>query len=141
MTNSKNILLALVALLSCVGFAIVVGISFYSPEKVDAAAPPGIAPQVATTSRMVVGPQQNVFLFGTTTNESRYQCASRIITTAGQPIMLSFGTVSSTTLSATYGHLQAASTTIAYDASIYGCGYMTAYGYNASTSITVTETR
>ena len=112
--------------------------------RAQASAPIGLPATVATSSTLSVGPQNNVWTgLGTTTPtaEARQQCAARIITTVGQPIMLSFGAISSTTLSQTVGHQQAASTTVAYDSGLYGCGYLTVRGLNASTTITITETR
>lgn len=94
----------------------------------------GIPAVIATSSTIVVGIQQNKTLF--TVNP---YCSSRIITTTGNPIMLSFDT--NITPSATVGHFQATSTTVAYDSGLYGCSDVKAYGVNASTTITITETR
>lgn len=72
-------------------------------------------------------------------------CKSRVITTSGlSAIMISFddipaaGNVGSTTVSGTVGHWQAASTTVAYDSGIYGCGTWNVYAYATST-LTVSE--
>lgn len=89
-------------------------------------------PHVATSSLATVGPSNANTVFSKDSG-----CVSRIITTTGQPIMLSF--TSSLTPTAQIGHLQAASTTVAYDNGTYGCDQFTAYGYGASTSITVTQ--
>lgn len=94
----------------------------------------------ATTTE--VGIQENKKLF-----DSSSACTSRVISTLGKPIMLSFGEVvkddnyyvASSTLSATLGHLQSASTTVAYDSGIYGCGEWYAYGHDASTTIITLE--
>lgn len=72
------------------------------------------------------------------------QCKSRVITTFSTPITISFdsiigaGNIGSTTISGTLGHLQGASTTVAYDAELYGCDTWHAFGL-ATTTITVTE--
>ncbi len=126
--------------------ALVLAIMFefgHSTPEAKASSYPGSTATVATSSTLAVGPQLNMFAFGTTSpaNESRYSCAARIITTVGQPIMISFASVSSTTLSQVVGHLQPASTTVAYDGGVYGCGYMTIRGLTASTTISMTETR
>lgn len=92
----------------------------------------GIIPQVATSSLMQVGPSSAVTLFTKASN-----CTARIISTGANPIMLSFSSV--LTPAAQVGHYQAASTTVAYENGVYGCGQMSAYGYAASTSITVTQ--
>jgi hypothetical protein len=92
----------------------------------------GIVPSVASSSLMVVGPQSAVTLFAKNTG-----CAVRVVSTLANPVMLSFS--STLTPSATQGHVQAASTTVAYENGSYGCGQLSAYGFNASTSITVTQ--
>jgi mitochondrial fission protein ELM1 len=122
--------------------ALALGMLFVAfTNKASAEAVPGTAATVATSSTLAVGPGNNMYAFGTTTREGNYQCAARIISTTGQPIMISFASLSSTTLSQTVGHQQAASTTVAYDGGIYGCGYMTIRGLNSSTTITTAETR
>lgn len=111
-------------------------------NSAHAMAPTGLNAQVATSSTITVGPLNNVWSgFGTTTRETAYSCASRVISTVGQPIMISFASMSSTSLSQTVGFLQAASTSVAYDGGLYGCGYLTIRGLNASTTITLMETR
>lgn len=116
---------------------------FNSAMSAGASAPTGLPATVATSSAFTVGPDANTYIVGTTSPafEARTMCAARIISTVGQPIQISFGSVSSTTLSQVKGHLQGASTTVAYDSGIYGCGYMTIRGINASTTIQITETR
>lgn len=109
-------------------------------KNVGATAPAGLNAQVATSSTLAVGPGNNMYALGTTTRESAFQCAARVISTTGQPIMISFAALSSTTLSQVVGHQQPASTTVAYDGGLYGCGYMTIRGLNSSTTITLTET-
>lgn len=133
MTSTKSILsgaavLILLAVMYLLGA---------SATRVGAVAPSAVSVAIATTTG--VGPQLNMQLF------SASNCGSRVITTVASPIMILFadpsnGDVSSTTLSALKGHLQAASTTIAYDSGIYGCGRVFAFGF-ASTTITTTETR
>lgn len=89
--------------------------------------------RIATTT--VVGPQQTVTIFSRDPS-----CTARIIRTQGQGILLAFadptnGDVASTTLSSVVGFIQLASTTVAYDSGIYGCGRVTAFA-EASTTIT-----
>lgn len=98
--------------------------------------------QSATTT--VVGPQ-GASVVKTQVFAENTACKSRVITTSGlSAIMISFddipaaGNVGSTTVSGTVGHWQAASTTVAYDSGIYGCGVWNVYGY-ASSTITVSE--
>lgn len=70
-------------------------------------------------------------------------CKNRVVGTKTTPIVLIFGdpsngNLASTTLEGTTGFIQGASTTVAYDAELYGCGRWTAYA-SASTTITVSE--
>ena len=58
--------------------------------------------------------------------EAKNSCASRVITTASSSIRIG---ISSTTPSANSGVLQVASSTVAYDGEIYGCGMWQIYGY------------
>ena len=108
-------------------------------ETVESATPDGIAAVATSATTTQVGPDDNVLV------SDSEPCSARVVSTQDQSIMLIFedftnGDVSSTTLDANTGHQQGASTTVAYDASVYGCGQM--YGYAAaSTTITVTETR
>lgn len=64
-------------------------------------------------------------------------CASRIISTQGSEIRVTFNDVIPTSIN---GHAQAASTTVNYNAEDYGCGAVRIFPYAAQT-ITVTETR
>lgn len=115
---------------------------FQGIQPAFASAPSGQPAYVATSSAKTLGPTigLNGYLFGTSTiSETRYNCSARVITTTAQPIMLSFSTQSSTTLSGMIGHLQAASTTIVYDSGTYGCGYWTGYAFG-TTTVTLTET-
>lgn len=96
---------------------------------------------VATTT--AVGPQEVITIFSNKSN-----CSSRIISTTdgtGKAIQLLFGDptngdVASTSISEVVGHLQAASTTIVYDAGVYGCGRWTARSA-ASTALLISEFR
>lgn len=96
--------------------------------------------QNATTS--VVGPQDHYDTIFTSATD----CKARIVTTTGSAIMLNFGepgadragNISSTTVSGSVGHWQSASTTVAYDSGLYGCGQWTAFSY-ASQTISLSE--
>ena len=121
-----KILAGIVILISIIAIVI----SFRGKEQTNLK---GMFSRVASSSTIVVGAQENKTLFS-----AKNSCSSRIISTVAQPIMLSFH--SSVTPTAIAGHLQVASTTIAYSSDDYGCGAVSAYGYNASTTITITET-
>jgi len=120
-------------------FAVLVGISFFwNKTETQGSAPSGLPATVIVRDYIAVGPQQNMILF----DPEKY-CASRVITTYASPIMLNFSTSTSAAtstelLSGAKGHLQLASTTIAYDSGLYGCDYITAYAFS-STTITVSE--
>ena|SRR3990167_10549597 len=103
-------------------------------------APNGNASVIAVTSFVDVGPTGNIVL------RDPSVCSSRVVTTVAKAIMLNFSTSTSVAtstgrLSATKGHLQSASTTVAYDSGIYGCDYLAAYGFDSTTTITVSEFR
>ena len=88
--------------------------------------------QTATTT--TVGPDTNVTLFADAAD-----CKSRVVSTRGSAIVVSFGDTAgygSTTMALSDGHLQAASTTVAYESGTYGCGRMTALGYSSTTITT-----
>ena len=117
--------------ISIAGFLIVMASWFVSHSKTQNLKG-GIFSRVATSSTISVGIQQNKTLF---TNKN--SCSSRIISTTAQPIMLSFH--SDIVPTSMIGHYQAASTSVAYDGDVYGCGVVSAFGSVASTTITISE--
>jgi hypothetical protein len=137
-TLNRVMIAGAIAILGLFAFA------FVQEAKIaNASAPSGLSATVATTSLQDVGPN----LYSSTTPRviviaNHPQCAARIITTGANPILLGFNATfnGTTTPSGTSGVYQAASTTVAYDSGIYGCGQITAYGYTATTAITITET-
>lgn len=102
--------------------------------RADAATPPGLKADIATSSRVAVGTTV-ALLSATSTN-----CSARIVSTGGSAVRLGFTNKFGTTTNGTTGLEQAASTTVAYDASIYGCDSVTAYSY-ATAFINFYETR
>ncbi len=110
--------------------------SFHDAPRVDASAPPGLPSTIATSSTITLNTTSAFNIAATST------CAARIVTTNSQPIMLKFADNSGITLSTISGHLQLASTTVAYDSGQYGCGLMTGMVAGVgSTNITVSESR
>lgn len=103
------------------------GISFGS-------APNGVIAQVSTTTTKSIGKHA-----ATTVYASSTQCTSRIISTNQSAINLSFDTAFTPTNST--GTFQPASTTVAYDSGIYGCGITTAIAETATSTITIVEFR
>lgn len=101
-----------------------------------------IAASIATSSVVTLSTSANTLISATSSPTIRRQCASRIISTRGNNIMLVFGDsneVSSSTLSSVVGFIQAASTTVVYDSALYGCDNWYARALDAASNITVTE--
>lgn len=98
-----------------------------------AGAPSGLPSTIATTSNPTVGTTA-VLVFATST------CASRVVTTVASPVMITFSDAQGKIPTALFGHLQPASTTVAYDSGQYGCGAVRMYGFTSS-AITVSESR
>ena len=107
---------------------------FQNASKVEGAAFTGLSTTIATTTNPSVGTTALVII-ATSTN-----CASRIITSRAAPLMLTFSDYNNATPTATFGHLQPASSTVVYDSGLWGCGKVKAYAYTTDT-ITVTETQ
>lgn len=84
--------------------------------------------RVASSSLQSVGPQQVMTVAATTT------CSARILSTSAKPVMLTF--TDADTPTGMFGVLQAASSTVVYDNTQYGCGKIKAYGFDASTTVT-----
>lgn len=120
-------------MLALLGVAYLIGVSTFPAYG---SAPSGLQATVATSSPagIVVGTTAQT-VFATST------CSARVITTVAKPIMITFSSFNEATPSGVFGHYQAASTTVAYDSGVYGCGALKVYGFDASTTITVTETR
>lgn len=120
-------------------------LSIFNVFPAFSAAPEGIPATLATSSSATVGPQ-TVSVASTTASVflGTSNCASRVISTQGFDVRLMFSNsqFSSTTANPTaaIGFLQLASTTVVYDASVYGCGFVNAYGL-ASTTLTISEYR
>lgn len=139
---TKNIInIGAVMIICGIILATLLAIMSFQVPQAGASAMNGVGARVATTSTSAVGPGQKIMIFGSSTNAMwRTNCAARVITTVASPIMIEFGPQGSTTVSGMIGHLQAASTTIAYDGDIYGCDLVTVYSFSSST-ITLTETQ
>lgn len=88
---------------------------------------------IATTSNPTVGTTAAV-LFATST------CSTRVITTSAQPIMITFSENQPNVPTGSFGAIQAASTTVTYDAGQFGCGTYKVYSF-ATQLLTVSESR
>lgn len=142
MTNIKKF-----SAVAFAGIVLLAYLMFTGFKPAYGSAPSGLQANHASTTAILVGPSK-VFDPATTTLSvwpilfpAQINCASRVVTTKGDSaIMLSFGALSSSTLSGSAGHWQGASTTVAYDGGIYGCGLLSALGYS-STTVTTSEFR
>lgn len=123
----KTILLAL--FLGVVVFLAIPGKADIADKIFGSAAQ--LNPKIRAQASVVVGTQEVKTLFS-----SRDLCGNRVVSTAGQAIMLTFDGSAPT---GSAGHIQAASTTVAYAAETFGCGVIKAYGQIASTTITTSE--
>jgi len=131
MTSSKYFIGGLLVLM-----AIALGFIFGNLTQIPSAlgeAFTGSISQIDTATTTTVGPDTIVTIFSKGT-----ECDARVVTTSDAAVRLGFGTVTGFTVSATAGHIQAASTTVVYDSGLYGCGNVTAYGWS-STTLTVSE--
>lgn len=149
-TRTSRLVEIVVAGLFAMLMMAVAGFWVSSVHPAGASAPSGLFARVATSSTVVVTPNTTVVLFGTTTKSTTgvaldLQCSSRIISTTGSALYLSFSDISSSTPSApaslynALGHVQASSTNVVYDSGLYGCGLVSARSSGTST-VTLTET-
>lgn len=130
MTNQSSIA-AILAIIFFIGIATWL-VSSREPIALGSATA-GLPASVATTSVETVGTTATM-VFATST------CTSRIITTEGSPIMITFSDYAGQSPTGSLGHWQAGSTTVAYDSGLYGCGAVKVYS-NPQSVITTTETR
>lgn len=118
--------LATVIIVSIIGF----DIARPSIPVFGAVTNTSIAYLATTTQSLLVGPATTTTAFAT-----RLNCASRIISTKGQAIMIGFQSSSTQTI----GFWQSASTTVSYPSNQFGCGSWNITGLVASTTITTAE--
>lgn len=127
----KNIVYALVLLIAFVGI-----VNIQPTQDAVASAPSGLPARQTIATTTQVGPDNNVTIFS-----NRASCSSRIISTTdgnnvqihvlfGDPVN---GDIASTSLTEAVAHIQAGSTTSAYDSGIYGCGRWTAEAKSSTT--------
>ncbi len=128
MTNTLKAIGLLAITLVTISFLI-----FFGMRDVSASAPSGLPAIVATTSPAIVNTTAST-IFATST------CSARVITTVGSTLMLTFTDTNGAVPTATFGILQASSTTAVYDSGQYGCNAMKAYSPVQQT-LTVLESR
>lgn len=136
MTIKLNFTKSLYLAIGVIVALMIANVLMQSAKEAHAAAPSGLMSSVATSSNPTVTTTPSL-VFATTTGSG---CAARIITTGASPIMITFSDNQGKVPSGTYGHLQAASTTSAYDGGLYGCQAVRIYSFVSGT-ISVTETR
>lgn len=115
----------------------IVGGMMMRNEPVKGASFPGSFAANASSSRLVFsGSDNSITLFATTTG-----CVSRIITTATSSISFTIdGTYNPTGQgSGGFGHIQEASTTVAYDSGLWGCGRWKTYPNPGGTVVNATQ--
>lgn len=137
-----NIALGVLAVVMLMVF----GLFLTNTPEANGGAFTGTASNPVMSTTTVVGPQGSAVV-KTQVFARNAACKSRIITTDGtSAIRISFkdipgsGNIGSTTVGVGVGHYQAASTTVAYDAEIYGCSAWNIWAW-ASTTLSVTETQ
>ena len=130
MTQTKSLLYGIMT-------AIVLAIIFLvgaSSQRVDASAFPGGQATVASSSIYAATAATASSLIATSS------CSARIITTGASAVMLTFSDYSGQAPTGSFGHWQAASTTVAYDSGQYGCGLVKGFSYTAQL-MTLTDVR
>ena len=105
----------------------------YQVIPATASAPPGYRADQPTTSQITLAQGESIQVFATST------CVSRIVSTGVTSLWITF-VDSAIRPSVNVGHFHATSTTVGYDAGIYGCGLVRMYNpYPTTTLITITE--
>lgn len=132
MTSKYKIVIAIVVVILAL-----VAFSLFNPIKTSSTLGSTLAVQsrVATSSFQTATVNTARILFATSTS-----CSSRIISTQGTEIKLTFSDYSGQRPTGVNGHSQLASTTVAYDSELYGCDAVWVYPFGTNT-LTLTETR
>ena len=127
------------AILSVLAFAILLLASVVMFKPLYQSFAEGWTPvHIQSATSTSVGIYAPVTLFA---DESSPTCHNRVVST-NHDIRLSFDQVTghgSSTLSATVGHIQLASTSVSYDSALFGCGQMTARAITATTTVTISS--
>ena len=118
--------------LSVLGLAILYSLLF-GVHTTYGMAPTGLAANAATSTQIFLPATTATLLVATTSN-----CASRVVSTGGSAVMLSF--TDNQTPNGGFGVWQAASTSVAYDGGLFGCGLMRAWSQTLST-LTIIDVR
>ncbi len=131
LTLFKYQILAVSSVIALLGIVFILSAT---SQPARAANPPGIPAMVASSSVFTIS---NVA--GGTLVFATSSCLARIVTTGSSTVMMSFSD-NGFNPTGTQGHLQLGSTTVAYDASVYGCGSVRMFGFQGGT-VSVSETR
>jgi hypothetical protein len=102
-----------------------------------AGAEPGLATSAATSTTAHLAAGTPTLVFPTSTQPG---CHARVITTASSSIQISFSDKQGLVPGVTSGHIQPASTTVAYDGAVYGCDAVRIFSWNTQ-KITIQESR
>jgi len=95
----------------------------------------GLPASIASSSAPSLSAVTATSIFATSTS-----CTARIISTQAGYLMLTFSDYAGQSPAGSFGHYQAASTTVAYDSGQVGCGLVKAYS-NIAQKITITDAR
>jgi hypothetical protein len=126
----------LALIIAALAMSILAIISLSSREAYGSA-PSGLPATIATSTLGYVMQTSQTLLVATSTN-----CAARVVTTRTQPAMLTFSDKPGVVPTAVVGHLQVASTTVAYDSGVYGCDAVRVISATLTTdTIDVSESR
>lgn len=137
------------------GFVVGFGAFLLSGGKKDdvtalGGTPGNLPAQIASSTRIILAAKATVRAFSTSTPQSRSTCASRVISSYGDSLVITLddprenlyrNNIGSTTLSYMVGHQLASSTLHVLDSANYGCGDIYIHAPNSSTTVTVTEFR
>ena len=121
-----------------VSLAVIVGLIVLTAtmltQKTFGSAPSGLPAIVASSTLAYPVGTSATILFATST------CSARVITTREAAISLAFNGALGQTPTAIAGHVQLASTTVAYDSGQYGCGaWRVISATGAATTVHVSE--
>lgn len=105
-----------------------------SISQVKAEALSGLSGTVATTTNITVGTTVGGLAIATST------CSARIVSTSGSAVMMTMSDYANQTPTGSFGVIQAASTTVAYDGGLYGCGAVKIFSFTTQL-VTVSDVR
>lgn len=131
LTNKPAVAFLITSIL-CTAIAL---FAFSYSQVAVGSAPSGLSAFVASSTVRNLTTSPSLLMATSSSN-----CSARIITTASSTVFLTFSDRYTQPVSSSNGHIQLASTTVAYDSGIYGCDAINVISLGIQT-VTVTETR